>query len=228
MPPQDADRRIQILDAAAVVISERGVDAARLADIAEAAGVSLGLVQHYFRHRERLFAEVFRRESERITVTWRAVVDSEARPLERLVDYLRLCAPEGSSGAALAFGPGWAFWLELWAKANREEAVRAEVSDVYESFAEPFIAAIEDGIEQGLFAPRRPVRDVVDRLISQIDGSAVRTLLGVLDEARMLGLLVDSLSLELGLSDEQTEAAHAYAATERDWDSVLGPSADRA
>jgi AcrR family transcriptional regulator len=226
MPSREADRRVQILDAAATVISERGVDAARLADIAEAAGVSLGLVQHYFRHRDRLFAEVFRRESERITTTWRRVVDSEAPPLERLVDYLRLCAPEGSSGAALAFGPGWAFWLELWAKANREDAVRAEVEGVYESFAQPFTAAIEEGIAAGVFAPRSPVADVVDRLVSQIDGFAVRTLLGVLDETRMLGLLVDLLCIELGLSEEDAAAARGHAAVDRDWDSLLRAGAE--
>jgi AcrR family transcriptional regulator len=222
MPEKDADRRVQILDAAAAVISERGIDAARLADIAESAGVSLGLVQHYFRHRDRLFAEVFRRESERIATTWQRVVDSEAPPLERLVDYVRLCAPEGSSGAALAFGPGWAFWLELWAKANREEAVRAEVEGVYESFAGPFTAAIEEGIAAGTFEPRSPVPDVVDRLVSQIDGFAVRTLLGVLDEKRMLALLVDLLSLELGLSEKDAAAARAHAAVERDWEALLG------
>jgi AcrR family transcriptional regulator len=226
MSPQDADRRIQILDAAAAVISERGVDAARLADIAEAAGVSLGLVQHYFRHRDRLFAEVFRRESERITATWRRVVDSGAPPLERLVDYVRLCAPEGGSGAALAFGPGWAFWLELWAKANREEAVRAEVEGVYESFAEPFTHVIEEGIAEGVFAPRSPVPDVVDRIVSQIDGFAVRTLLGVLDETRMLALLVDLLCLELGLSEQDAAAARAHATVERDWEAVLSAGAD--
>jgi AcrR family transcriptional regulator len=207
----DSDRRSQILDAAAVVISERGVDAARIADIAEAAGVSIGLVQHYFRHRDRLLAEVFRRESERIAVTWRTVVDPEAPPLERLVDYLRLCTPDGSAQAARSFGPGWAFWLELWSKAHREPTVRAEVEGIYASFAEPFTGAIEEGVAQGLFKPHSEVADVVDRLVSQIDGAAVRTLLGPLDERRMFVLLVDALCLELGLSEELATEARAHA-----------------
>jgi AcrR family transcriptional regulator len=207
----DSDRRSKILDAAALVISERGVDAARIADIAEAAGVSIGLVQHYFRHRDRLLAEVFRRESDRIAVTWAGVVDPEAPPLHRLVDYLRLCTPDGSADAARSFGPGWAFWLELWSKANREPAVRAEVDGIYASFAEPFSAAIEQGIAEGLFEPRGSVADVVDRLVSQIDGAAVRTLLGALEERRMFVLLVDALILELGLSDELAADARAHA-----------------
>jgi AcrR family transcriptional regulator len=208
----DVDRRSRIVEAAALVISERGVDRARLADIAEAAGVSLGLVQHYFRHRERLLAEVFRRESERIEQTWRTVVPADAPPLERLVDYLRLCTPDGSARAARSFGPGWAFWFELWSKANREEALRAEVPGIYRSFAEPFAEAIEDGVAAGVFHPRSAVEDIVDRLVSQIDGSAVRTVLGALPENRMLRLLVDALCLELALDPEQTARARELVA----------------
>jgi AcrR family transcriptional regulator len=210
----DGDRRSRILEAAAHVISERGVDRARLADIAEAAGVSLGLVQHYFRHRERLLAEVFRRESERIGQTWQTVVPADAPPLERLVDYIRLCTPDGSSRAARSFGPGWAFWFELWSKANREEALRTEVPGIYRSFARPFIDAIEAGVAAGEFHPRTPVEDIVDRLVSQIDGSAVRTVLGALPDHRMLALLVDALCLELGLDEEQTAHAHELAIAE--------------
>ena len=207
----DRTRRDHILDAAAMVIAERGVDAARLADIAEAADVSLGLVQHYFRHRDRLLAEVFRRESERIDATWRSVVDPAAPPLERLVDYLRLCTPQGSPDAALAFGPGWAFWIEFWSKAHREPSVREEVTGVYASFAALFEAAIADGVRAGVFTLQAPAADVVDRLVSLIDGAAVRTLLGALDGDRMLALLVDALALELGLSAADAAAAGAYA-----------------
>jgi AcrR family transcriptional regulator len=211
----DGDRRSHILDAAALVIAERGVDGARLADVAEAADVSLGLVQHYFRHRDRLLAEVFRRESERIELTWNEVVDPATPPLERLVDYLRLASPEGSADAALAFAPGWAFWIEFWSKAHREETVRGEVGGVYAGYGAQFAAAIDEGIAAGVFAPRSPTADVVDRLVAQIDGIAVRTLLGVIDERRMLTLLVDALVLELGLSDELAERAHAHARRRR-------------
>jgi len=211
----DGGRRSHILDAAALVIAERGVDGARLADVAEAADVSLGLVQHYFRHRDRLLAEVFRREAERIEVTWNDVVDPAAPPLERLVDYLRLASPEGSGDAALAFGPGWAFWVEFWSKAHREQTVRAEVEGVYAGYGARFGTAIDEGVAAGVFAPHGATSDVVDRLMALIDGIAVRALLGVLDERRMLTLLVDALVLELGLSDELAERARAYARRRR-------------
>jgi len=208
-------RRDRILDAAAIVISRRGADAARLADIAEEAGISLSLVQYYFRHRERLFEAVFRREAARIDQTWRAAVSPDAPPLDRLVEYLRLCTPAGSSDAALAFGPGWAFWVEFWSKAHRDPQVRDEVGAVYAGFTELFSSAIEAGVASAEFTPVDAIEDIVDRLVSQIDGSAVRTLLGSLDGGRMLTLLVNSLARELGLSEAQTEYAHARARRRR-------------
>jgi AcrR family transcriptional regulator len=203
MPTVDeAVRRAQILDAATEVIARRGVDSARLADIADEAGVSLGLVQHYFRRRERLLTEVFRQEAERIANTWQTAVDPSAPPLTRLVEYVRLCSPAGSADAARSFGPGWAFWLQMWSKANRDPSLRDDVDAVYTSFAQPFVAAIEDGVAAGIFAPRTAVRNVVDRMISLIDGLAVRTIIGALEEDRMFELLAEGLCVELGLDDD--------------------------
>jgi AcrR family transcriptional regulator len=202
---QSVDRRAQILDAAVVVISRRGVDRARLADVAEEAGVSLGLVQHYFRTRERLLIETFRREQERISQIWHDAVPDDADPLTRLAEYLRLSSPEGSASAATPFEPGWSFWLEFWSKANRDDEIRAEVSDIYGDFAELYREAIREGVKRGEFRISGEVEDVADRLISLADGLAVRTLLGGLDRGRMLPLLLDGLAIELGLSDGQRD-----------------------
>ena len=202
---QSVDRRAQILDAAVVVISRRGVDRARLADVAEEAGVSLGLVQHYFRTRERLLIETFRREQERISQIWHDAVPDDADPLTRLAEYLRLSSPEGSASAATPFDPGWSFWLEFWSKANRDDEIRAEVSDIYGDFAELYREAIREGVKRGEFRISGEVEDVADRLISLADGLAVRTLLGGLDRGRMLPLLLDGLAIELGLSDQQRD-----------------------
>jgi AcrR family transcriptional regulator len=208
---ENVDRRSRILDATVRVISERGVDGARLADVAEAAGVSLGLVQHYFRHRDRLLVEVFRREQRRISATWAAAMDPGSDPLLRLTEFMRLAAPEGSDAAVAPFDPGWSFWLEFWSQANRDERIRAEVVDIYGEFAELFRAAIGEGVAGGEFRIHGSVDDAADRLISLMDGVAVRTLLGGLDRDRMLPLLVDGLCTELGVSDALRRRAHRHA-----------------
>lgn len=206
----NVDRRSQILDAAVRIVVEKGANGVRMADVAEAAGVSLGLIQHYFRHRDRLLSETFRYESERISATWRGVVRPDTPPLERLVEYIWLCTPAGSESAATSF-PGWGFWIDFWSEARREPQLRAEVAPIYASFAAPFVTALADGISSGEFTIRGPVRDVADRMIATIDGTAMRTLLGEMDESRMLPLLIDGLCVELGLDQQQSDHAHAIA-----------------
>jgi AcrR family transcriptional regulator len=50
-----AERRAQILDAANSLFAERGYDAVSVGDIAQAAGVTRGLVHHYFGGRKEVY-----------------------------------------------------------------------------------------------------------------------------------------------------------------------------
>ena len=52
------DRRTQILDAALVVFARRGLAATKIGDIAAEAGLSHGLVYHYFQSKEDIFTEL--------------------------------------------------------------------------------------------------------------------------------------------------------------------------
>lgn len=201
------DRRALILEAALLVISKRGVDGARLADVAEAAGVSLGLVQHYFRHRRRLVAEAFKTESARITRDWGRLVDPDSDPLTRLIEYLRLCTREGTDPSLRSFRHTWSLWLEFWSKANRDEEIRALVPDIYGAFTQLFTKAIIEGIDSGVFTLRGPTQDSADRIVSLIDGLAVRTLVDEMDQHRMLSLLVEGMCVELGVSEADFQHA---------------------
>lgn len=56
-------RRQQLIDAALHQFAEKGYDGASIRDIAHAAGVTEGLVYHYFRNKEHLFEEVIKARS---------------------------------------------------------------------------------------------------------------------------------------------------------------------
>jgi AcrR family transcriptional regulator len=53
------EKQSVIFDAALKVIKEKGFHQSRIADIAERAGVSYGLVYHYFQNKQALFDEIF-------------------------------------------------------------------------------------------------------------------------------------------------------------------------
>jgi AcrR family transcriptional regulator len=54
---QSKDRHREILEAAARVITDRGLAETRISDIAERCGVSPGLILYYFESKDRLLVE---------------------------------------------------------------------------------------------------------------------------------------------------------------------------
>ncbi len=56
-------RRNQLVDVALDLFSERGIDAVRISDIAEKAGVAQGLLYHYFPGKEALLSAIIERHS---------------------------------------------------------------------------------------------------------------------------------------------------------------------
>jgi TetR/AcrR family transcriptional regulator, cholesterol catabolism regulator len=60
---QAQQRRIQLIDTALSLFAERGWAAVSIPDLAQAAGVSQGLLYHYFRDKEELLQAVLERHS---------------------------------------------------------------------------------------------------------------------------------------------------------------------
>ena len=72
-------RRDQILDAASALLAERPYDAVSIEDIASAAGVTRGLVHHYFGGRSELYIALLRRLGNQREDELRLPVGSSAR-----------------------------------------------------------------------------------------------------------------------------------------------------
>jgi AcrR family transcriptional regulator len=73
-----------LLDAAAELIAERGVDGASLASIGGRAGVSRGLPTHHFGSKDTLVARLAQRAQEGIASAMMATLDSQSRRVEEL------------------------------------------------------------------------------------------------------------------------------------------------
>jgi AcrR family transcriptional regulator len=119
-----AERRATILDAAARVIADRGVQGFRLQDVADAAGVSQPLVSSHVSSRDELVAEAFVRTDERGLLD----VEREARtgaPGRAAVElFLRRAtipelAYEGSDGREL--------WSQVTSRSRFSPVVREAV-----------------------------------------------------------------------------------------------------
>lgn len=197
-------RRLQLVGAASEVICRNGVDGARLKDIAQEAGVSLGMVQHYFRRREELISETISAMLELTLATWQSVSEREPDPVRRLFALLRFQV----AGWA-PFTKRWSFWIEFWSAANRDAALRTYAHDVYARWEAPFRSAIDAGVETGDFSPEVPADRLSLILMALADGAAVHVLMArdSLDEDGMFDLLIDMACRILGIAPEVRDRA---------------------
>jgi AcrR family transcriptional regulator len=198
-----AERRPQILAAAARVIARRGLTGLRLADVASEAGVSIGTVQHYFGTRQRLLMATFTFETERSLNRWLSAEDDGADAWQQLLALVDIVLDPPT------FRERWTRWLQFWAAYAREPRLRRSIGATYDRWRAPFERAIGAGIESGDFAPELPLDSVVDRALALLDGLALQVLLEApgMTLERMRALFVAGLASDLGVRQSSQNGA---------------------
>lgn len=161
-------RREEILAAATRVFSEKGLANAKISDIASAAGLSHGLVYHYFASKDAVFGAIVDQMIERVDVEIDA--DPELPPFERLVRGIersrwRVCAGalDPSRVVAQAMMQGT---LPL----DIQERMLQHLASLHERVVERVSAAQRDGD----IDPDLDPADVASALICLIRGMSIR------------------------------------------------------
>lgn len=141
------ERREQILAAALELFVSRGLAATRASDIAAAAGISQGLVYHYFGSKDDIYVELIRTAFEGMNEAVRALEADAGSPREKIAralsELLRL----------LESREDFARYFMLTAQASQFEAVPARVGTIvrknratpYEVIARILAAGQRDG-----------------------------------------------------------------------------------
>ena len=164
-PRLDHVRRPAILAAAAEVIRERGLEHARVADVAERAGTSAPSVLYYFASKAELLNEALTSAEERYYQDLERELAGIESARDRLVKIVGGGAGEGDYDAAL--------WMELWAKALRDPELAATRADLDGRWREAIAAVVRYGQERGEFGPAEP-DGFAALLASLLDGLAVQ------------------------------------------------------
>ncbi len=157
-------RRAELLVVGAELLAERGYDGVRLKDVAKAAGVSIGLLQHYFDSRDALLEEAFRKATGDLLAEWQQAEARDLSPWE-LVEFLVGRVADSASSRT-----GSVLWSELAAAASRHEQLRPIFTDVYAVWTRLFRSAVDRGVAAGAFHPRVPVEQAVSILLAHSDG----------------------------------------------------------
>lgn len=166
--PDLDDRRAELLSAAAAVIARVGFDRVRFRDVADEAGVSIGMLQHHFRTREQLgreaFAFVCRDRAARIaeagaeaTTAW----DGLETYLREALDWRQLRDRART-------------WLDICAAGSRDPVLKRETALIFAYWRSPLLATIEEGTANGELRPIVSAEAAADAILALIDGVEVR------------------------------------------------------
>jgi AcrR family transcriptional regulator len=164
-PRLDHVRRPELLAAAASVIRERGLENARVADVAEEAGTSAPSVLYYFASKAELLTEALTTAEERFYEDFTVELDGIESARERLVHTVESMTGEGDYDAAL--------WMELWARALRDSELAATRADLDARWRRTIEGVVRYGQERGEFGPADPNEFAV-MLGALLDGLAVQ------------------------------------------------------
>jgi AcrR family transcriptional regulator len=166
-PQIDHIRRPQLLAAAAEVISERGVAATRIADVAERAGTSPAAILYWFESRDELLAEALTSAEDAFYAQFAERIEALGDPRDRLAALID----------ASVTGDDWVLWMELWTRALRDERLRGARQRLDDRWRAQIAAIVAEGVEAGVFTAADPQRTALE-LAALIDGLAVQVALG--------------------------------------------------
>ncbi len=172
---QTKDRHQEILDAAAYVITDRGLADTRISDIADRCGVSPGLILYYFESKDRLLVEALNYANDKYYL-------AQARELRRLDT-----AREQLSRLIDLSVPGllpdyerleeWALWIEIWVRALRDPAVAKEREVLDRRWRQSIADIVRAGRSAGEFPEGADADELGMQIGALIDGLAIQVLM---------------------------------------------------
>jgi len=163
-----AVRREEILAATVELIDANGLAQTRVKDVASALGISAGLIFYHFRTKDALLAAAFRHAVQQDLVRLEQTMARHPDPVERLRRILTVYGPQGRA-------PGWRVWIDAWALAQREPAIRTVLRHLDDEWRAALLRTIEDGVGSGQFRCADPAAAVA-RVGALLDGLSVATL----------------------------------------------------
>jgi AcrR family transcriptional regulator len=154
-----------MLSAAAEVIRERGLENARVIDVAERAGTSAPSVLYYFETKAELLKEALTSAEEGYYEELERELDGIDSARGRLARIVAGGAGEGDYDASL--------WMEVWARALRDPELAATRAELDGRWRKTIADVVRYGQERGEFGPAEPEEFAI-MLASLLDGLSVQ------------------------------------------------------
>ena len=200
--PKGKDRHREILDAAARVITDRGLAETRISDIAEQAGVSPGLILYYFESKDRLLSEALTFANDQFYLR----MSREIRRIPSAREQLRRLIDLSVPGYLPDYGrlDEWALWIEVWVRALRDTDMAKDREVLDQRWRSQIADIVRGGQASGEFSSTLDPEDLSLRIAALIDGLAIQVIMNdsLVSSERMHRTMVEVAAQTLGFELE--------------------------
>ncbi|WP_030211598.1 TetR/AcrR family transcriptional regulator [Streptomyces bikiniensis] len=162
-PRQQDARREELLRAARSAILDRGLQATRVRDVADQAGVATGTVTYYFRELGELFDLVFAEAVARFCTTRENDAAAQADPRGQLAAVLRSGLPTGPDDELCCL------LYEFSPQARRRPSDSRLRKELYGRQVDLYERVLTAGADSGHFHLQRPADEIAANLVALED-----------------------------------------------------------
>jgi AcrR family transcriptional regulator len=172
---QAKDRHQEILEAAARVITDRGLAETRISDIADRCGVSPGLILYYFESKDRLLVEALTYANDQFYLRLSRELRRMTSAREQLERVVELSVP----GLLPEYErlDEWALWVEIWVRALRDPDMAKEREELDRRWRQSIADIVRRGRSTGEFPDGQDADDLGLVIGALIDGLAIGVLM---------------------------------------------------
>jgi AcrR family transcriptional regulator len=177
-------RREQICRSASEVIAERGFAGSTMRMIAQTAGVSTGMLNHYYSNRAEMLFDTLVFVSRRMSARCRAAIADAPAGRERVRALLRAALPTNQETIVT-----WRVWIAAYGEAVRSEDLRTTIQERLE----PWYQTLEETL--GGIAPPRPAAPtpVTWQFDALLNGLAIQYLVAKPDPPMLLSDIEETI-----------------------------------
>jgi len=164
-------RRPQILEGLLQAVAERGFGACNMSDVAEAAGVSRGILHYYFKNKDEMIAALVAHlrdtnlfafeETTQVGNAWQKLQASLWYPVNAF----------GRGGIPLA-----RVWVELWGLGPHHPDVHRFILDVQSALRAHFGKILQEGLDKKLFAAGMQPARLASVILATLEGLILQLL----------------------------------------------------
>jgi len=166
-------RRARVLEATIAAIADVGVDALRMTDISERAGMTPGHILYYFGNKDRILIETLRWSEHDLAESRRSAPVGRRGPRRRLRVLVDDYLPRGTADAR------WNLWMQVGIHPPCDDETRELLEQLTDLWRDDLIELVGDGIDDGVFAePSLGLTEFARRGLWFLDGLSMSLLNG--------------------------------------------------